>query len=135
VYKSPPKTHHIPIKHSYRCKGYLFFIKCYQVKITLQTLLFTKKTRFMGYKYIMRPSKQRFIAFILYCIYIFRASLSRIFLYFFSPKRYLFKHRRVLTSTKKDFLHVPITNHLNLPSTKYKLPWLTKIIDKITMTN
>jgi hypothetical protein len=76
----------------------------------------------MGYKHILRSSEQKFTIFILYCIYIFRASLSRIFLYFFSLKKYLFKYRRVSTSTERDLLQVPATNSLNLPSTKYKLP-------------
>jgi hypothetical protein len=75
----------------------------------------------MSYKYTMRPSEQKFTNFIMYCIYISRVYLSIIYLYFFSLKRYLFKHQRVFTSTKRDLLQVLATNHLGLPSTKYKL--------------
>jgi len=65
--------------------------------------LFTKKTRFMSYKYIMKPSNQRFTIFILYCIYIFRASLFRIFLYFLYLKRYLFENQKVSPPSKMIF--------------------------------
>jgi hypothetical protein len=58
------------------------------------------RSNLMGYKYSMKPSEQRFTIFIIYCIYIFRTSFSRIFLYFLSLKKYLFKHQRVSTSTK-----------------------------------
>jgi len=60
-----------------RCKRYLSLIKCYQSNYIAGSSLH-KITRLMGYKYIMRPSEQKFTIFILYCIYIFRASLSRI---------------------------------------------------------
>ena len=62
-----------------------------------------------------------FIISILYCIYIFRTSLSRILLYFLSLKRYLFKHQRVLFSIKIYILQVLTTNYLHLSSIKYKL--------------
>jgi len=80
-----------------------------------------KKTRLIGYKYIMISSNQRFTIFLIYCIYIFKASFFRILLYFFSLKRYLFKHQIVHTSTRKDLLQVLATSHLCLPSTKYNL--------------
>jgi hypothetical protein len=63
-------------------------------------------------QYTMRPSEQRFTIFILYCIYIFKIFLSTIFLYFLSLKRYLFKHRRVSTSTKWDFALVYLSLQL-----------------------
>jgi hypothetical protein len=72
----------------------------------------------MGYKNTMRLLEQRFTIFILYYIYIFRASLSRILLYFLYLKRYLFKHQSVPTFTKDDFLQVPVK--LSWP-TKYKI--------------
>jgi len=75
----------------------------------------------MSYKYTMRPLKQMFTTFILYCTYIFRTSLSRILLYFFFLKRYLFKHKKVLLSTKTDLLQVLATGYLDLSSIKYKL--------------
>jgi hypothetical protein len=75
----------------------------------------------MGYKYTMRSSEQRFTIFILQCTYIFQASLSRILLHFFSLKRYLFKYRRVLTSTKKNFLQVLATKSSWLTKHKYML--------------
>jgi hypothetical protein len=75
----------------------------------------------MGYKYTIRPSKERFTIFNLYCIYIFRASLSRIFLYFLSLKRYLFNHQRVTTSTKVNLLQVLATSSFGIPMTKYKI--------------
>jgi hypothetical protein len=78
-------------------------------------------TKLMSYKYMMRSSKQRFTIFIIYCIYIFKASLYRIFLYFIFLKIYLFKHRRVLISIKENFLQVLVTNYLDLPSIKYML--------------
>jgi len=54
----------------------------------------------MSYKYTMNPSSQKFTIFILYCIYIFRATLYGILLYFFFIKRYLFKYQRIPISTK-----------------------------------
>ena len=96
------------------------------IRIRLQSKLFFfyRRTRLMDYKYTMRPSEQRFTIFILYCIYIFRVSSSRIFLYFFSLKRYLFKHRRVFNSTNGDFLQVLATNTFTyqIPSIRYQLP-------------
>ena len=58
---------------------------------------------------------------IFYCIYIFRASLSRIVLYFLSQKRYLLKNRKVSTSTEWNLLYVLTLIYLDLPSTKYKI--------------
>ena len=69
---------------------------------------FYKKTRLIGYKYLMNPSISIFIIFILYCIYIFRVYFSRISLYFLSLKRYLLKHPRVSKSIKINLLQVPV---------------------------
>jgi hypothetical protein len=76
------------------------------IRVRLHFRPLHKRTKLMNYKYPMRPLKQRFTIFILYFIYIyfFRASLSRIFLYFLSSKIYLFKHQRVFTFTKQDIL-------------------------------
>jgi hypothetical protein len=93
-----------------------------KVKLHSRPFFFYKRTRLTSYKYTMRPSKQRFIIFIFYYIYIFRASLSRILLYFLFLKKYLFKHRRVSISTKRDFLHVLATLVYQAPSISYQLP-------------
>jgi len=58
----------------------------------------------MGYKYTVKPSKQMSIIFIFYCIYIFRAFLSKKLFYFLSFKKYLFKYKRVITFIKEDIL-------------------------------
>jgi hypothetical protein len=50
------------------------------------TLHLRKMTRLIGYKYPMNPLSSRFTIYILYCIYIFRVSLSKISLYSFSIK-------------------------------------------------
>ena len=42
-------------------------------------------------------------------------------MYFLFLKRYLFKYRRVYTSTKKDILQVLAMNSFGLSRTKYKL--------------
>ena len=42
-------------------------------------------------------------------------------MYFLFLKKYLFKHRRVHTSTKKDLLQVFATSSFDLSRTKYKL--------------
>jgi hypothetical protein len=70
---------------------------------------------------LMATNPTMFTIFILHCIYIFRASLSKIFLYFLSLKRYLFKHQRVHTSTKENLLQVLATNSFGLPRIKHKL--------------
>jgi hypothetical protein len=74
------------------------------IRVRLHFRPLHKRTKLMDYEYPMRPLEQRFTIFILYYIYIFRASLSRIFLYFLSSKIYLFKHQRVFTFTKQDIL-------------------------------
>jgi len=53
--------------------------------------------------------------------YLEHLSLKYSYIFFFSLKRYLFKHRGVPTSTKGDLLKVLATNHISLASTKYKL--------------
>jgi hypothetical protein len=90
----------------------------------------------MGYKYTMRPSNQKFTIFILYCIYIFRASLSKILLYFLSLKRYLFKHRKVSTFIKENLLQVLAISHFDLPSISisYQPPSLGRM-DEIARIN
>lgn len=49
------------------------------------------KIIFISYKYNIKLSEQVFTIFILYCIYIFKASLSQILSDFYLSKRYLFK--------------------------------------------
>jgi len=53
---------------------------------TLVSHLYKKKTKIMDYNYTTRPSKQKFIVFILYRIYIFRVFIFKILLYFLSLK-------------------------------------------------
>ena len=75
----------------------------------------------MSYKYTMISLEQKFIIFILYYIYIFKSSFSRIFLYLLFPKKYLFKHHKAHTSIKKDILQVLVMSRFGLSRTKYKL--------------
>jgi hypothetical protein len=55
----------------------------YSTKMKLHFNLFLHvMIKLVGYKYTMRPSEQKFTILILYWIYIFRASLYEILLYF-----------------------------------------------------
>lgn len=90
--------------------NWIKWVKCsskyHEDEVTLQPVFFLHKmTESMSYKYIMRLSKEIFIIFILYYMYIFQSiSLFIILLYFLILKWYLFKHQGVSISIKRDLL-------------------------------
>lgn len=90
--------------------NWIKWVKCsskyHEDEVTLQPIFFLHKmTESMSYKYIMRLSKEIFIIFILYYMYIFQSiSLFIILLYFLILKWYLFKHQGVSISIKRDLL-------------------------------
>jgi len=81
-----------------------------QLKI-LQILNYTlishlyKKIKFMDYNYTTRPSKQKFTVFILYSIYVFKASFFIILLHFLSLKNIYLSIKKI-SFLLKTFFHI-----------------------------
>jgi len=64
----------------------IYFLLMISKQNDSSTLHFREMTRLISYKYLMNPLSSRFTISILYCIYIFRASLFKISLYSLSVK-------------------------------------------------